>query len=228
MPFKIFWKLILNKVYLLFLLSNDAEKGFSNVHFHVHGNLNDYGREQIENIKATVANMVGCSSEDILIGGFSPSSSFLVVLSIKEIYVKRLCNLDQEDKNKLSRLDIDYFIIDLEVVFFESSKGIYVFQHLGFFYLWFSIYSFLFVNFRALDLIRLLLFNTFFVFFIEEKEWYFYYDQRNSSQSNKKDRIWIEGFISLLQYKMGIPVLPSTGNRSIKVSLTCNNMTMCR
>lgn len=155
------------KIEALCFHERPIEKGFSNVHFHVHGNLNDYGREQIENIKATVANMVGCSSEDILIGGFSPSSSFLVVLSIKEIYVKRLCNLDQEDKNKLSRLDIDYFIIDLEVVFFESSK---------------------------------------------EKEWYFYYDQRNSSQSNKKDRIWIEGFISLLQYKMGIPVLPSTEN----------------
>lgn len=126
----------------MFLFSNDTEKGFSNVHFHVHGNLNDYGREQIENIKATVASIVGCSSEDILIGGFSPSSSFLVVLSIKEIYLKRLCNLDQEDKNKLSRLDIDYFIIDLEVVFFESSKGIYVFQQLVFF-----IYGFPYIHF---------------------------------------------------------------------------------
>lgn len=118
-----------NKVYLLYLFSNDAEKGFRNVHFHVHGNLNDYGREQIENIKATVASIVECSSEEILVGGFCPSSSFLVVLSIREIYLKRLFNLDQEDKETLGRLDIDYFIIDLKVVFFESSRGIYVFPH---------------------------------------------------------------------------------------------------
>lgn len=142
-PFKIFLKLILIKVYLLFLLLNDAETGFRNVHFHVHGNFNDYGREQIENIKATVASIVGCSSEDILVGGFNPSSSFLVVLSIKEIYLKRLCNLDQEDKEKLSRLDIDYFIIDLKVVFVESSKGIYVFPQIFFLFMVFHIFIFI-------------------------------------------------------------------------------------
>lgn len=96
----------------------------------MHGNLNDYGPEQIENIKTTVASIVECSSEEILIGGFCPSSSFVVVLSIREMYSKRLFNLNQEDKEKLSRLDIDYFIIDLKVVFFESLAGIYVFPHL--------------------------------------------------------------------------------------------------
>lgn len=41
-----------------------------------------------------VVSIVGCFLEDILVGGFNFLSSFLVVLFIKEIYLKRFCNLD--------------------------------------------------------------------------------------------------------------------------------------
>lgn len=87
------------------------------------GNLSDYSSERIAEIRETVAVLLKCTSEDILIGGACPSSSFLLVLSIKDAYWCKLLTLEQCEKDKLTKLDIDYFIVDLIVINLEPSKG---------------------------------------------------------------------------------------------------------
>lgn len=91
--------------------------------FHVKGNLSDYSRERIVEIRETLAVFLNCSSREILIGGACPSASFLLVLSIKDAYSYKLLALEQCDKDKLTKLDIDYIIVDLTVINLEPSKG---------------------------------------------------------------------------------------------------------
>lgn len=90
-----------------------SETGFQKLHFHVLGDINKYNKDDITKIKKTVASIVGCSEKDIAICGILPSSSFFVVLSIKEIWIKRLKSLSQHDNDKLTKLNIDYFKDDL-------------------------------------------------------------------------------------------------------------------
>lgn len=87
------------------------------------GNLSDYSPERIAEIIETLAVLLNCSSREILIGGACPSASFLLVLSIKDAYSCKLLALKQCDKNKLTKLDIDYIIVDLTVINLQPSKG---------------------------------------------------------------------------------------------------------
>lgn len=91
--------------------------------FHVRGNLSDYTTKHIEKIKETVAVMLGCKSEEILMVGYCPSTSFLVVLSIKDVFLSKLLKMGQSEKKTISKLNIDYLIIDLFIVYVEPSKG---------------------------------------------------------------------------------------------------------
>lgn len=94
-----------------------------NVQFHVQGNLSEYSSTQIKKIKETVAVIVGCSSDDVLVSGICPSTSFLVVLSLKDIYLDKLMNMKQLDKDDLQKLNIDYVVVDLTTVFLKPTKG---------------------------------------------------------------------------------------------------------
>lgn len=87
------------------------------------GNLSEYSAKQIEKIKETVAVILECSSEDIAVIGYCPSNSFLIVLSIKEVYLSKLLKMGPLDKCKLRKLNIDYLIIDLYVIYVEPPKG---------------------------------------------------------------------------------------------------------
>lgn len=87
------------------------------------GKLSDYSSERIAEIRETVADLLKCTSEEILIGGACPSTSFLLVLSIKDAFARKLLALEQCDKDKLTKLDIDYIIVDLIMINLEPSKG---------------------------------------------------------------------------------------------------------
>lgn len=87
------------------------------------GNLSDYSFERIAEIRETLAVLLNCTSKEILIGGACPSNSFLLVVSIKETYSGKLLALEQCDKDKLTKLNIDYIIVDLIVINLEPSKG---------------------------------------------------------------------------------------------------------
>lgn len=99
---------------------NIIENGFKEVKFHVQGNLKDYNQEQIDIIKETVATILRCTINDIFVSGFDHSSSFFVIISIRQIYIKYLFSIDDYDKEKLH---IDYFIMDCKTVYLKRFKG---------------------------------------------------------------------------------------------------------
>lgn len=96
--------------------------GYKKVQFHVQGNITNYTLNQIRIIKETVAAIVGCDNEEIHLNGLSKSTSFLVVLLMKERYINGLFNMKQQDKEKLANLNINYFIADSNYVYLEKVK----------------------------------------------------------------------------------------------------------
>lgn len=71
-------------------------------------NLHYLSTDGVIKIRETVANIVDCSIEEIRVHGYLRSTSFFIVLAIKEIYIGRLLAMTQHDKDKLRKLKIDY------------------------------------------------------------------------------------------------------------------------
>lgn len=92
------------------LFFNFTECGNKRVQIHVRGNLSDYDIEKIQEIKEIVAAVFGCTAEEIHICGYLHSTSFIVVFAVKEIYLRNLLAMKQQDKDKLCSLNIDYLI----------------------------------------------------------------------------------------------------------------------
>lgn len=91
--------------------------------FHVQGDVSGYTRAYINHVIKTVAVMLGCKDEAILLNGVRPSKSFLLSLSVKEIYIWKLLDLKEKDCIKLIRHNIDYLIIDGETIRLERPTG---------------------------------------------------------------------------------------------------------
>lgn len=91
--------------------------------FHVQGDLNNYTKENIVNIVETVAGILNCRTDEILVNGVHHSRSFMLVLSMKDIYVRKLMTLSERDCRHLTRLHIDYFILNQKIFQLASSKG---------------------------------------------------------------------------------------------------------
>lgn len=100
-----------------------TENGYRNVRFHVARHLHQFSTEDETKIRETVSRIVGCSIEDVEVNGYLYSSSFFLVLSIKEIYIERLFDMKQHDKEQLSTLSIDYFKDDYNIVQLEHTAG---------------------------------------------------------------------------------------------------------
>lgn len=97
------------------------ENGYRNVRFHVARYLHQFSTEDETKIRETVSKIVGCSIEDVEVNGYLYSSSFFLVLSIKEIYIEILFDMKQHDKEQLSTLSIDYFKDDFKTVQLEQT-----------------------------------------------------------------------------------------------------------
>lgn len=68
-----------------------------------------------------MAVILRCKEEDVLLNGAQHSKSFLLSLSIKEPYVRTLLALEMKDRLKLRKLNIDYLIIDGEILDIEMT-----------------------------------------------------------------------------------------------------------
>lgn len=97
--------------------------GNKDVQFHVQGDVSGYTKDYINHVIKTVAVFLRCKEEDVLLNGFQHSKSFLLSLSIREPYVRKLLALEEKDRLKLRRLNIDYLIIDEEILDLEIPKG---------------------------------------------------------------------------------------------------------
>lgn len=105
---------------------NYTGNGYKKVKFHVEGNISNYTVDQIRTIKETVAAIVGCDNEEIHLNGFCNSTSFFLVLLIKERYVNGLLNMKQQDGEKLVNLNINYIIVDSNHVYLKYPKGNFI------------------------------------------------------------------------------------------------------
>lgn len=74
-------------------------------------------------VKTTLAAMLECSVDEIHEAGYQDSTSFYLVLSIKETYVKKLLTLKQQEKENLIQLNIDFFEVDDKIIYLGSLKG---------------------------------------------------------------------------------------------------------
>lgn len=97
--------------------------GYTDVQFHVQGDVSGYTKDYINHVIKTVAVILRCKEEDILLNGAQHSKSFLLSLSIKEPYVRKLLALEVKDRLKLRGLNIDYLIIDGNILDIEIPKG---------------------------------------------------------------------------------------------------------
>lgn len=97
--------------------------GYTDVECHVKGDLSRYTKEYIRKVKETVAAILDCREEDILLNGVRHSSSFLLSLSVKKVYIWKLLNMSVQDQQKLRSLDIDYLIIDKNAIDLKDIKG---------------------------------------------------------------------------------------------------------
>lgn len=70
-----------------------------------------------------MAAILDCKDEDILLNGVRHSKSFLISLSVKEIYIWKLLALEENDRIKLKSHNIDYLIIDRKIIHLERPKG---------------------------------------------------------------------------------------------------------
>lgn len=99
-----------------------TDDGSKNIKFHVQGILSNYNKKEIQEIKATVASIIGCDIQEVVEKAIRPSKSFLLILSMKEIYAAIMSELAEKDRLKLMKLNIDYLIDDLDNVHYMCSK----------------------------------------------------------------------------------------------------------
>lgn len=103
---------------------SDPVSGYINLKVHVNGNLNEYNRKKIDTIIEEIAQILKYDNRNIRIICVQHSTSFLLVLSIKEADTRKLLFMSEENQLKLRRLNIDYLIVDKEILILDRSKGI--------------------------------------------------------------------------------------------------------
>ncbi|XP_062578844.1 uncharacterized protein LOC134240777 [Saccostrea cucullata] len=97
---------------LCFYENQPVRNGYKHVGFHVAGNIKKYSTKEIFQIQKTVASMIGCPIEEVIIDGLKPDESFVVVLSIKDAYIDALLALAEQILDNLYELNVDYLVYD--------------------------------------------------------------------------------------------------------------------
>lgn len=69
---------------------------------------------------------MGCIIEEVFVNGYFYLVSFILVFFIKNNFVYKLLVLKWKDKDKFSKLSIDYFKIDFIIICLKGLRGIYV------------------------------------------------------------------------------------------------------
>ncbi|XP_033748022.1 uncharacterized protein LOC117333019 [Pecten maximus] len=83
--------------------------GYTHVKFHVRGP--NVSRQQMEHIRADVANLLCVKSQDVLLVGYSPSNSRILTFMVPEAAVGVLKTLTKEDKEMFATMKVDSIMI---------------------------------------------------------------------------------------------------------------------
>lgn len=98
---------------------------FKNVEFYLRGNLTDTSKDQLKEMLQEA--IVAVVEDNVIIKQQKQYSltRFSVVLSMREECIKKLIAIEQQDREKLSRLNIECFIAGFVTVYIERSTGNY-------------------------------------------------------------------------------------------------------
>lgn len=98
---------------------------YKEVQFHMAQGCSGKSRSCITaNSIDAVCSIVGCNLTDINGHSYDESNNY-VNLRINELFLKKLLSLTHEEKNKLRKIGIDYFIVDFITIYLERTKGKY-------------------------------------------------------------------------------------------------------
>ncbi|XP_061179435.1 protein mono-ADP-ribosyltransferase PARP14-like [Saccostrea echinata] len=87
------------------------ENGYQFIKFHVAGGLDTFQRLQLEHVRRTVAQLMGCLAEHVFVAGIEPSNSLVVTLMVLASYVDLLPCADKHELVLLRAVDVDKIII---------------------------------------------------------------------------------------------------------------------
>ncbi|XP_062615647.1 uncharacterized protein LOC134277331, partial [Saccostrea cucullata] len=87
------------------------ENGYQFIKFHVAGGLDTFQRPQLEHVRRTVAQLIGCLAEHVFVAGIEPSNSLVVTLMVPNSYVDLLPCADKHELVLLRAVDVDKIII---------------------------------------------------------------------------------------------------------------------
>lgn len=87
------------------------------------GVLSTFNQEKRKKIQESISAIVGCLTNRIFFNGYRHSESFIAIVSVEVIYVKKLLAINEQDTQKFEGLDFDYFTVDFVKVFLRLSKG---------------------------------------------------------------------------------------------------------
>lgn len=79
--------------------------------------------EEITRIVEVVADILGCKVEEIRVNGVRPSASFYLVLSIKENYIHKLSDMNEENRLRLKEFNIDILNVDENTITISGENG---------------------------------------------------------------------------------------------------------
>lgn len=103
----------------------NAVNGYVDVQFHVQGDKSDYTKEFIREVIDTVVAILDCKEEHVLLNGLRYSTSFFLSLSIKNVHIKKLLAMKEQERLKLRNLNIDYLKIDKDTIHLNRKEGKY-------------------------------------------------------------------------------------------------------
>ncbi|XP_067673886.1 uncharacterized protein [Haliotis asinina] len=84
------------------------ESGYENVKFHVDGNLDNFQRRELEDLRANVARLLFIPPEFVFVSGLEPSNSLLITLMIHSFCAQTLKNMATSDEGRqLLKLGVD-------------------------------------------------------------------------------------------------------------------------
>lgn len=128
---KFFWNITALQFPFLF-----TGNEFKNVEFCFRGNLTDTSADRLqEMLQEAIAAVV---EDNAIIKQSKQNSltSFSVVLSMREECIKKLIAIEQQDREKLGRLNIEYFVAGFVTVYIECSTGNYKSMYIFIYWNW--------------------------------------------------------------------------------------------
>ncbi|XP_062568561.1 uncharacterized protein LOC134230738 [Saccostrea cucullata] len=99
-----------------------TENGCTHVQFHISTNIDSYPREYAEGLRETVAELVACPKDSIILDGIRRSSSFNLVFQMKREHASKLIHMQPQKLAVLGRYAVDKIIDGQQTIPIDSNE----------------------------------------------------------------------------------------------------------